>query len=110
MLVTVIALGWARLWRARIGFDDHFEIYVCSQMRGGFGRSGTTFGGAYLTRSNTRFRTLRHESVHAGQWARYGLAFIPLYLFEELRHPNARNRFEIEAGLADGGYTEARDA
>jgi hypothetical protein len=25
-------------------------------------------------------------------------------VWEELRHPGARNRFEIEAGLADGGY------
>jgi hypothetical protein len=105
MLVTVVALGWARLWRARINFDDGVEMFVCSGMRGGYGRAGTTFGGAYLTKDYTGARTLHHESVHADQWAHYGLAFGPLYLIEEIRHPKARNRFEIEAGLADGGYS-----
>ncbi|QXQ15970.1 hypothetical protein [Skermania piniformis] len=108
MLVTVLALGWARLWRAEIRFHEHFDIYVCAGMRGGFARGGTTVGGAYLTRNLTWFRTLRHESVHADQWARYGLTFIPRYLLEESRHPGAGNRFEIAAGLADGGYSVER--
>lgn len=105
-LVTVLALGYAKLWRAKIDFDTHYKIFVCSQMRGGFGRAGTTFGGAYLTKNNTRLRTIRHESVHADQWALYGLSFAIRYLLEERRHPKAANKFEIEAGLADGGYSK----
>ncbi|KAA0023961.1 hypothetical protein [Antrihabitans cavernicola] len=108
-VITVIALGYAKLWRARIGFDDRYEIYVCSGMRGGFGRAGTTIGGAYLTDTNTALRTIRHESVHADQWARYGASFAIRYLLEERRHPKAGNKFEIEAGLVDGGYTKSSD-
>lgn len=103
-VVTTIALGWAKLWRANIVFDEDHNMYVCVGMRGGFGRGGTTFGGAYLTEKNFGERILRHESVHADQWARYGLTFMARYLFEEARHPRARNKFEIEAGLEDGNY------
>lgn len=103
-VVTVIALGWAKLWRAQIRFDTRCGIFVCHGMRGGFGRAGTTIGGAYLTRDHTRWRTLRHEAVHADQWARYGFSFAIRYLLEEMRNPKERNKFEIEAGLEDGGY------
>ncbi|MGB3840589.1 MAG: GNAT family N-acetyltransferase [Rhodanobacter sp.] len=45
---------------------------------------------------------LRHEGVHKQQWLRYGFLMPVLYLFAGR---NAlRNRFEIEAGLEDGGY------
>jgi len=45
---------------------------------------------------------LRHERVHREQWKRYGLA-LPLLYWLSGRDPQ-RNRFEIEAGLKDGGY------
>lgn len=102
--MTVVALRYARLWRARIEFDDEYGIFVCSGMPGGFGRGGTTLGGAYLTRGNTARRVIRHEAVHADQWGWHGPAFALMYLCEEVRRPGARNRFEIAAGLADGGY------
>ncbi len=105
-IVTVVALGWAKLWRATIRFDDEWNIYVCSGMKGGFGRGGTTYGGTYLTNTKTAFHTLRHEAVHADQWARYGFAFAVLYLIEEARHRGPKNKYEIEAGLEDGGYTK----
>ena len=104
MIATVVALAWAKLWRARIGFDSAHNLFVCSDMRAGFARGGTTVGGVYLTGDNLSPNVIRHEAVHADQWARYGLAFAVLYLAEEIRHRQARNRFEIEAGLADGGY------
>lgn len=104
MVVTLLALGYAKLWRARITFDDQFDLFVCAGMKAGFGRAGTTIGGAYLTKQATQLRTIRHEAKHADQWAHYGIAFAGLYLFEELRHRGAANRFEIEAGLEDGGY------
>ena len=105
-VITRLALMWARIFRAHIGFDPRWNLFVCSGMRGGFGRGGTTIGGAYLTRDNVSQRVLRHESVHAAQWARYGFRFAWMYLFEELRHRGAKNRFEIEAGLEDGGYAD----
>ncbi|MET4781699.1 hypothetical protein [Glaciihabitans sp. UYNi722] len=70
--------------------------------RWAFGRGGTTIGAVYLTHDNVSLPVLRHEAVHRAQWKHYGLAFIPLYLaagaFAQL------NRFEVEAGLEDGGY------
>ncbi|MGC0364932.1 hypothetical protein ABH922_002916 [Rhodococcus sp. 27YEA15] len=103
-LVTRIALLYARVFGADVSFDVEFGIYVASGMWGGFARGGTTVGGVYLTRGNVGRSVLRHETIHADQWARYGVCFALVYLFEELRNPGTRNRFEIEAGLADGGY------
>ena len=44
----------------------------------------------------------RHELVHVEQWRHYGLAMPLLYALAG--HNPLRNRFEIEAGLEDGGY------
>ncbi|WP_188546127.1 hypothetical protein [Rhodococcoides trifolii] len=101
---TVVALGWARLWRARIRFDTEVELFVCENMRRGFARGGTCVGGAFLTGGVPSRALLQHESVHADQWARHGLSFVVRYLVEESRHRGSANRFEIEAGLHDGGY------
>lgn len=103
--VTRLALLYARLLGADVTFDPEFGIFVASGMRRGFARGGTTLGGVYLTRRNISRAVLRHEAVHADQWARHGIVFGAKYLYEELRRPGPRNRFEIEAGLADGGYT-----
>lgn len=107
-VVTRVALVYARIRRAEVKFDDEFGLYVASGMAGGFGRGGTTIGRVYLTRSNTARSVLRHESVHAAQWERYGVLFAVRYLAEEIRHPGAANKYEIEAGLEDGGYTGKR--
>lgn len=45
---------------------------------------------------------LQHEHVHAQQWKKYGLCFIPLYIAAG-SNPLG-NRFEVEAGLARGHY------
>ncbi|GCE37660.1 hypothetical protein Rhow_000236 [Rhodococcus wratislaviensis] len=105
--ITRLALAYARLWGARIAFDDEFGLFVCSGMRGGYARGGTTIGGAFLTGKEPARSLLRHEAVHADQWATYGWTFALRYLFEESRHRGARNRFEIAAGLADGGYRDS---
>ncbi|WP_084721657.1 hypothetical protein [Rhodococcus marinonascens] len=102
--ITRLVLVYARMWGARIAFDNEFGIFVCSRMRGGYARGGTTIGGAFLTGGVPQRSLLRHEAVHADQWAAYGWSFAWRYLFEESRHRGARNRFEIAAGLADGGY------
>lgn len=103
-IVTALGLCWARLWGATVAFDDESGLFVCTGMRGGFGRAGTTIGGVFLTRKVPSRRVLRHEAIHADQWARHGIGFAVRYLWEEMRNPGARNRFEIEAGLADGNY------
>ncbi|MFC0453706.1 hypothetical protein [Rhodococcus jostii] len=105
--ITRLALAYARTWGARITFDDEFGVFVCSGMRGGYARGGTTVGGAFLTGRKPARTLVRHEAVHADQWAMYGWTFALRYLCEELRHPRVRNRFEIAAGLVDGGYRES---
>jgi hypothetical protein len=70
--------------------------------RWAFGRGGTTIGAVYLTHDNDRPAVLEHEAVHRAQWKHYGLAFIPLYVAAGV--DAGRNRFEIEAGLENGGY------
>ncbi|MQW77018.1 hypothetical protein GHK92_14140 [Nocardioides sp. dk4132] len=106
-VVTAVALAWARCWGGRPAYDEEAGLFVCAGMRGGFARGGTTYGGVYLTGHPRPGRgVLRHEAVHADQWARHGIGFALRYLLEEARRPGARNRFEIEAGLRDGGYRE----
>ncbi|MDF3313201.1 hypothetical protein P3H15_50755 [Rhodococcus sp. T2V] len=105
--ITRLALAYAGLLGARIAFDDEFGLFVCSGMRGGYARGGTTIGGAFLTGREPARPLLRHEAVHADQWATYGWTFALRYLFEESRRRGVRNRFEIAAGLADGGYRDS---
>ncbi|TPW71080.1 hypothetical protein FJ658_10980 [Schumannella sp. 10F1B-5-1] len=99
------ACGW--IWGAAILLAveprSRGGVVVCAGLPAwAFGRGGSTIGAIYLTRDNVDERVLRHEAVHRAQWRHYGLAFIPLYL---AAGQDARtNRFEVEAGLADGGY------
>ncbi|WP_336645696.1 Fe-S oxidoreductase [Microbacterium sp. USHLN186] len=68
-----------------------------------FARGGVCVGGCFLTGERDPSDTvLRHEYVHRRQWRRYGFLMPVLYLLAG-RDP-LRNRFEIEAGLIDGGY------
>ncbi|QOD94446.1 hypothetical protein [Chryseoglobus sp. 28M-23] len=101
-LATALALIWgAPLARFRVA--RHGDLLVCAGLpRWAFGRGGTTIGAVYLTHGSVGEAVLRHEAVHRQQWRRYGLAFIVLYVAAG-RDP-LRNRFEIEAGLEDGGY------
>ncbi|GED99113.1 hypothetical protein [Gordonia crocea] len=56
-------------------------------------------------------RLLCHEEIHARQWARMGPTRFPVaYLRAEMvaAATGRPNRFEVEAGLADGGYSDPR--
>ncbi len=78
-------------------------LIVCTGLpRWVFRRGGTCVGSVYLTRDNDGPRVLRHERVHVAQWRRYGMLMPVLYAAAG-RDP-LRNRFEVEAGLDDGGY------
>lgn len=65
-------------------------------------RGGVCVGGCYLTGRNVSPAVLRHERVHQEQWRHYGLAMPVLYALAG--SDPLKNRFEIEAGLEDGGY------
>lgn len=99
---TAIGIIWGGVLS---GFRLRAEggVIVAAHMpRWSFGRGGTTIGAVYLTHDSTRAATLEHEAVHREQWRRYGLAFVPLYIAAGA--PATTNRFEVEAGLAKGGY------
>ena len=98
---TFIAFLWGCLllghWGRRRGLYSFIAMPNWS-----FGRGGTTVGAIYLTNDLTREGVLEHERVHTQQWKKYGLCFLPLYV---AAGADARgNRFEVEAGLARGGY------
>lgn len=99
---TTVGFVWGALWST--GEVRRIEgLWVFTGLpRWAFGRGGSCVGGCYLTDHNAGPAVLRHERVHQAQWRRYGMA-LPILYFIAGRNP-LKNRFEIEAGLADGGY------
>lgn len=102
LYATLVGLVWGTIWST--GEIRRIEgLWVFTGMpKWTFGRGGSCVGACYLTDSNVSAPVLRHERVHREQWKRYGLAMPVLYWLSG-RDP-LRNRFEIEAGLRDGGY------
>ena len=94
---------WGTLWSTgRV--EKREGLWVFRGMpRWTFPRGGSCVGACFLTGDGRiTDALLRHEAVHKRQWQRYGLLMPVLYLLAG-RNP-LRNRFEIEAGLADGNY------
>lgn len=102
LYATCVGFIWGSVWSTgRV--ERHRGLWVFRGMpRWTFGRGGSCVGSCYLTDRNVSPAVLRHEAVHREQWRHYGLALPLLYLLAG-RDP-LRNRFEIEAGLEDGGY------
>ena len=100
-LATLAAFLWGCLllghWGRRRGLFSFIALPNWA-----FGRGGTTVGAIYLTNDLTREGVLEHELVHTGQWKKYGLCFLPLYVAAGANPLG--NRFEVEAGLDRGGY------
>lgn len=65
-------------------------------------RGGVCVGVVFLTGRPPSAPVVRHELRHVKQWERHGLLF-PLLYWLAGRDPK-RNRFEVEAGLVEGGY------
>lgn len=104
LYATAVGFVWGWIWSTgRI--ERRQGLWVFRGMpKWTFGRGGSCVGSCYLTDRNAGRAVLRHERVHREQWRRYGLAMPLLYLLAG-RDP-LRNRFEIEAGLEDGGYVK----
>lgn len=99
---TAVGLAWgAMLSTGKIERRDGLWIFR-GLPRWAFGRGGSCIGSCYLTDQNASPAVIRHEMVHRDQWRHYGMALPILYFFAG-RNP-LKNRFEIEAGLKDGGY------
>ena len=100
---SAVGWVWGSLWST--GAVERREgLWVFRGLPGwSFARGGVCVGGCFLTGDrDPSDAVLRHEAVHKRQWRRYGFLMPVLYLFAG-RDP-LRNRFEIEAGLEDGGY------
>lgn len=100
---TAVGWAWGSLWST--GTVQRREgLWVFRGLPAwSFARGGVCVGGCFLTGDgDPSDAVLRHEAVHRRQWRRYGFLMPLLYLLAG-RNP-LRNRFEIEAGLEDGGY------
>jgi hypothetical protein len=117
-LTTPAGLAVAKLGRAefREGPDG---LILAEGYRWPFPTGGAfTIGNVVTTRGTfddlaRRFpHVLRHEAVHASQYAALGLFFWPLYAatvgwsLARTGDRAARSAFERQAGLADGGYQD----
>ena len=104
-IATGCAWAWGRIlggrWRVSTVPGGRLRRYD-GLPRWAFGRGGTTIGAIYLTHDAVAPEVLAHEFAHTTQWRRYGPALIPLYVAAGSRPET--NRFEVEAGLAAGGY------
>lgn len=100
---TAVGWVWGGLWSTgRVQRRSGLWVFT-GMPEWTFGRGGVCVGGCYLTGSaRVTEHVLRHEAEHARQWRRYGLLMPLLYLLAG-RNP-LTNRFEILAGLEDGGY------
>ncbi|HEY8589860.1 MAG TPA: Fe-S oxidoreductase [Naasia sp.] len=102
LYATLVALAWGLpLSTGRVRTDGEL-IVLTGLPRWAYRRGGTTVGRVYLTGDNTGPAVLRHEHVHVAQWRRLGLWMPVLYALAGA--DPLKNRFEIEAGLEDGGY------
>ncbi len=100
---TLVGFVWGGLWSTgRVERREGMWIF-----RGlpswAYARGGVTVGACFLTgTAPVTPALLRHEAAHARQWRRFGFLMPVMYALAG-RDP-LRNRFEIEAGLADGNY------
>ena len=104
---TAVGWLWGGLWSTG-PVERRAGLWVFRGMpKWTFMRGGVCVGGCFLTGDvDPSDAVLRHEAVHRRQWLRYGFLLPVMYLFAG-RDP-LRNRFEIEAGLQDGGYAPRR--
>lgn len=102
LYASAVGFVWGSIWSTgEVRRIDGLWVFT-GMPRWTFGRGGSCVGSCYLTDRNVSVAVLRHERVHRAQWRRYGMAMPILYLLAG-RDP-LKNRFEIEAGLEDGGY------
>jgi hypothetical protein len=100
---TAVGFVWGALWSTG-KIERRYGLFIFRGMPSWtYARGGQCVGACFLTGDYPHSdEVLQHEAVHRQQWLRYGMLLPVLYLASG-RNP-LRNRFEIEAGLEDGGY------
>lgn len=113
---TSAALSLARLYGSKSCSTAQTGLIVCGGATFNPGGGGTTIGDVFITTKTTESvlnnpRLVRHESQHAYQWAGWTVIGFPLgYATAAGASDEATdtyaclNYFEIDAGLAAGGY------
>lgn len=103
---AAIGRGVAAVSRMTGGRCSHqYGVRVCQGGLRMYARGGTTLGTTFVTGRNATISAdlMAHEARHVAQWRHFGSSMALLY---PLSGANAcRNRFEIHAGLDNGGYT-----
>lgn len=106
-----LGITWAKMHRGKCSWDGTHWMSVCTGMRGGYGRGGTTVGSVYMSGRTPDARMMRHESKHANQYAWFGggAMFPVVYGIQEWTSGGGKhNTFERQAGLKDGCYVANR--
>ncbi|MGV9195119.1 Fe-S oxidoreductase [Microbacterium sp. MC2] len=100
---TAVGWVWGGMWSTGRVRRSHGLWVFTGMPSWTYRRGGTCVGGCFLTGDREPSEpVLRHEAVHAQQWRRYGMLMPILYLLAGF--DPMTNRFEIMAGLEDGGY------
>ncbi len=107
-VVSAVAVGYAAVFRDS-SFRRDGDIVIASGLpQCAYPRGGVCVGRVFLTGPLPSRAVIAHEKRHVTQWYRYGALF-PL-LYAVAGRDAFSNRFEIEAGLEDGGYLPAQRA
>jgi hypothetical protein len=69
------------------------------------GDRAVTVGDVVISQSKLGKKLWRHESRHANQYAILGLALVPVWVYDQIRH-NGCGLLEGSAGYESGGYDE----
>ena len=110
-LSTFLGLTIAHFLGGKVFQLDNL-MYINYGRKGKYQKAGAiTIGDVILAKKRLSDNVIKHEEVHAQQFAKFGgLVFLALYLFDSIksfiiyRNRWQGNRFEIQAGLEDGEY------
>ena len=110
-LSTFLGLTIAHFLGGKVFQLDNL-MYINYGRKGKYQKAGAiTIGDVILAKKRLSDNVIKHEEVHAQQFAKFGgLIFLALYLFASIKsfiiYKNVwqGNRFEIQAGLEDGEY------
>jgi hypothetical protein len=110
-LSTFLGLTIAHFLGGKVFQLDNL-MYINYGRKGKYQKAGAiTIGDVILAKKRLSDNVIKHEEVHAQQFAKFGgLVFLALYLFASIksfiiyRNVWQGNRFEIQAGLEDGEY------
>ena len=110
-LSTFLGLTIAHFLGGKVFQLDNL-MYINYGRKGKYQKAGAiTIGDVILAKKRLSDNVIKHEEVHAQQFAKFGgLVFLALYLFASIksfiiyRNRWQGNIYEIQAGLEDGEY------